>query len=213
MKKSRTVDWNVAISAGENARHALPRLAQEYFALGRVAAAPGASPAELHAFRLASKRFRYTLELFLPLYGPRLAERVGQVRKIQSLLGDRQDCVVLGERLKKEDGPPAELRVILQKLNADGRVLEEKFRRHWHAAFDAAGEEAAWVRYLSRRAPAPRSPLGGVQARLLSATTPVGPRVSAPPPLQAAASVLPENSQRTSPPRRAPAAAHPPIHE
>jgi hypothetical protein len=156
VKKSRSVDWNPAISAGENARRALPRLAREFFAQGRAATEPTASPAQLHAFRLASKRFRYSLELFLPLYGPRLAERVDQVRKIQSLLGDRQDCVVLGERLKKKDGLTASLHATLEKLSADGRAIEEKFRRHWQASFDAPGEEAAWIRYLSRRPPAPR---------------------------------------------------------
>jgi hypothetical protein len=213
VKKSRTVDWNVAINTGANARHALPGLAQEFFALGRAAAAPGASPAELHAFRLAAKRFRYTLELFLPLYGPRLAGRVDQVRKIQSLLGDRQDCVVLGERLKKEDGPPAALHATLQKLNADGSAIEEKFRRHWHGTFDAAGEEAAWTRYLSRRQPAPRSALGGVPARLLSGTAPMRPQISAPLPMQPAASGPPENSKRTSPRRRALDLERLPIHK
>ena len=203
MKKSRTMDWNVAINTGENARRELPRLAQEYFALGRAAAALDASPAELHGFRLASKRFRYTLELFLPLYGPRLAERVEQVRKIQSLLGDRQDCVVLGERLKKADGAPEELHATLEKLNAEGRALEEKFRRHWHGTFDAAGEEAAWMRYLSRRQPAPHSALGGVPARLLSSPPHLEPRSSAPPPMQPAARVPPQSAKRASPHGRA----------
>ena len=180
MKKSRSVDWNTAVSTGENARRALPRLAREFFALGRAAARPAASPPELHAFRLAAKRFRYTLELFLPLYGPRLAGRVEQVRKLQSLLGDRQDCVVLAERLKRHDGSAAELHATLQKLNADGRALEEKFRRYWQGTFDAPGEERAWMRYLSRRPPASRPRLHDVQTRLLAAPAPVEPLLTAP---------------------------------
>ena len=213
MKKSRSVDWNTAISAGENARRALPRLTREFFAQGRAATTPAASPAELHAFRLAAKHFRYTLELFLPMYGPRLAERVDQVRKIQSLLGDRQDCVVLGERLKKKDGPAASLYATIEKLSADGRAIEERFRRHWHAAFDAPGEEAAWIRYLSRRPPDPRRRLHGVQAHLLSRTAPVEPRISASPLMPPEASVPPEKSKRPSAPRRAPDPEHLPIHE
>lgn len=213
MKKSRSVDWNPAISAGENARRALPRLAREFFAQGRAATEPTASPAQLHAFRLASKRFRYSLELFLPLYGPRLAERVDQVRKIQSLLGDRQDCVVLGERLKKKDGLTASLHATLEKLSADGRAIEEKFRRHWQASFDAPGEEAAWIRYLSRRPPDPRRRLLEVQTRLLSRTAMLAPRISASPLMPPAASVPPEKSKRPSAPRRAPDPEHPPIHK
>ena len=213
MKKSRSVDWNTAISAGENARRALPRLTREFFAQGRAATTPAASPAELHAFRLAAKHFRYTLELFLPMYGPRLAERVDQVRKIQSLLGDRQDCVVLGERLKKKDGLPSSLHATIEKLSADGRALEERFRRHWHAAFDAPSEEAAWIRYLSRRPPDPRRRLLDVQTRLLSRTALLEPRTSAAPLMQPAASVPPEKSKRPSALRRAPDPEHLPIHE
>ena len=213
MKKSRSVDWNTAISAGENARRALPRLTREFFAQGRAATTPAASPAELHAFRLAAKHFRYTLELFLPMYGPRLAERVDQVRKIQSLLGDRQDCVVLGERLKKKDGLPSSLHATIEKLSADGRALEERFRRHWHAAFEAPGEEAAWIRYLSRRPPDPRRRLLDVQTRLLSRTALLEPRTSAAPLMQPAASVPPEKSKRPSALRRAPDPEHLPIHE
>ena len=213
MKKSRSVDWNTAISAGENGRRALPRLTREFFAQGRAATTPAASPAELHAFRLAAKHFRYTLELFLPMYGPRLAQRVDQVRKIQSLLGDRQDCVVLGERLKKKDGLPSSLHATIEKLSADGRALEERFRRHWHAAFDAPSEEAAWIRYLSRRPPDPRRRLLDVQTRLLSRTALLEPRTSAAPLMQPAASVPPEKSKRPSALRRAPDPEHLPIHE
>ena len=169
MKKSRTLTWNVAISTGENARRALPRVAREFFELGRVAAAPEASPAQLHAFRLAATRFRYSLELFLVLYGPRLAERVEQVRRIQSMLGDRQDCVVLAERLKKASHGDGAADEILRKLNAEGDALEEKFRRYWNGTFDAPGVEAAWGRYLARRPPAPRarvrSPFGSLKQR------------------------------------------------
>lgn len=162
MKKSRTLVWDPAVSAGENARRALPRLAREFFTLGRAAAGPGAPPAQLHAFRLASKRFRYSLELFLPLYGPHLAECVEQVRRIQSLLGDRQDCVVLSERLRRKGASTAALDDTLQKLSAEGGALEEKFRRYWQGIFDAPGVEAAWGRYLSRRPPAPRRALQGI---------------------------------------------------
>ena len=52
------------------ARRELPRLAEAFFREGRRAASQEASAKQLHKFRLAAKRFRYTLELFAELYGP-----------------------------------------------------------------------------------------------------------------------------------------------
>ena len=157
MKKNRTIDWNIAESAGENARRSLPRMAQEFFALGRTAVGPASTAVQLHGFRLSAKRFRYTLELFEPMYGPMFSARLEKVRKIQSLLGDRQDCVVLAERLTKRVGEAGSLRPVLAKLHAEGHALEDKFRRFWRETFDAPGEEALWTRYLGRRPAEPRA--------------------------------------------------------
>ena len=52
-------------SVSENAAVALPVLARKFFDADREAASPGASPKSLHRFRLMTKRFRYTLELFV----------------------------------------------------------------------------------------------------------------------------------------------------
>lgn len=163
MKKSRGIDWNTAENSGENARRALPRMARDFFALGRVAAGLASTPVQLHAFRLAAKRFRYTLELFEPMYGPMLAERLEQVRRIQGLLGDRQDCVVLGERLRKRAGEAGPVRDALTRLTAEGRALEEKFRRYWRETFDPEGAEMRWVRYLERHPVEAGAPLGAIR--------------------------------------------------
>ena len=167
MKKNRTISWNAALSTGENARLALPPMAREFFVLGRTAAKVGSTPAQLHAFRLSAKRFRYTLELFEPMYGPMLAQRLEQVRKIQSLLGSRQDCVVLGERLRKRAGAPQSLRSVLIRLATDGHSLEEKFRNFWHESFDALDAEAMWMRYLGRRPAEPRAPRGAIRKHMV----------------------------------------------
>lgn len=163
MKKNRPITWNASANSGENSRRILPRMAREFFALGRVAHGPNSTPAQLHAFRLSAKRFRYTLELFEPMYGPMLAERLEQVRRIQSLLGERQDCVVLGERLSKRAGEDRPLRDVLARLSAEGRALEEKFRRFWRETFDAAGAEPLWIRYLERRPTEPGVPRGAIR--------------------------------------------------
>ncbi len=162
-KKIRPLAWNTSANSGENARRILPRLAREFFALGRAAHGANSSPAQLHAFRLSAKRFRYTLELFEPMYGPMLADRLEQVRKIQGLLGARQDCVVLAERLSKLAGEPGPVREVLAKLNAEGRALEEKFRRYWRETFDAEGAETLWVRYLERRPVETGAPAGAIR--------------------------------------------------
>ncbi|MEI9973986.1 MAG: CHAD domain-containing protein [Ignavibacteriota bacterium] len=48
--------------------------------------------AELHVIRLATKRVRYTLELFRPCYGPGLELRITSLQRLQQLLGEVNDC-------------------------------------------------------------------------------------------------------------------------
>ena len=158
MKRIRASTWNELENSGENARRLLPRMARDFFAVGRIAARPSSTPVQLHAFRLAAKRFRYTLELFEPMYGPMLAVRLDQVRKIQGVLGARQDCVVLAGRLRKRADDAGPVRDVLAKLNSEGRELEEKFRRYWRETFDPTGAETLWIRYLERHPTKPSAP-------------------------------------------------------
>jgi hypothetical protein len=53
-----------------------------------------------HAMRIAAKRLRYTLEIFVPAYEGRLDEFVASVKAVQTLLGDVHDCDVWVEHLK-----------------------------------------------------------------------------------------------------------------
>lgn len=157
MKKSRRLPWDAALSTGENARRHLPALAHEFFGAGRELLAGPAAPADLHAFRLAAKRFRYTLELFRPLYGRGLDAKLEAVRRIQSLLGKRQDCEVLAGRLRLPAQSSEELRAALEKCERQGLKLEQEFRAYWLDIFDAPGQELSWARYLARRPAAPRN--------------------------------------------------------
>jgi CHAD domain-containing protein len=124
--------------------------------LGREAAASGGDPVRLHAFRLSAKRFRYTLELFRPLFGPGMDARIEAVRKIQSMLGDRQDFAVLSARLRNTLVPSDALLQALRDCDEKGRGLEERFVEYWRNEFDIAGAELRWARYLVRRPAAPR---------------------------------------------------------
>lgn len=157
MKKRRALPWDPALSTGENARRHLPALTHEFFAAGRELLAGPAAPADLHAFRLAAKRFRYTLELFRPLYGRGLEQKLEAVRRIQSLLGRRQDCEVLAERLRLPAQSSENLRAALEKFERQGLKLEQEFRAYWLDTFDAAGREPLWARYFARPPAAPRA--------------------------------------------------------
>jgi len=64
--------WDETATAARNARSELPMASQRYFRAGRETLGSETTPAELHAFRLRTKRFRYSLELFRPIYGPTL---------------------------------------------------------------------------------------------------------------------------------------------
>ena len=156
MKKKTSMEWDAMAGAGENVRRQMPGVTAEFFELGREAAASGGDPVRLHEFRLAAKRFRYTLELFRPLYGPGLDARIEAVRKIQSMLGDRQDFAVLSARLRNTLMPSDALLEALRACDEKGRGLEDRFASFWREEFDLPGAESRWVRYLGRRPAAPR---------------------------------------------------------
>lgn len=140
--------------AAEHARGLLPPLAAEFFLAGRKAALKPSAAAQLHAFRLSAKRFRYTLEIFAEFYGPAMEKRIGQVREIQGILGKRQDCAVSMQMLEAAASFDAEARAVMQALERRARKLEGEFVRYWRETFDGEGQERLWVRYLARRMPA-----------------------------------------------------------
>src|SRR5258707_9546452 len=78
-------------SAAENAAILLPRLAEKYFKAGHKAADDKRSAKQLHGFRLITKQFRYSLELFCPIYGPSMDRRLAALRGLQRVLGKLSD--------------------------------------------------------------------------------------------------------------------------
>ena len=136
--------WKRSRTIGDNLRKRLPRMATEYFDAGRIALAPGKTWEEMHKFRLATKRFRYMLEIFRPAYGPALDARIASLRDIQTLLGDINDCIVTSE-LVAGDAGTGDLR---EKLAARAATKTDKLRKYWRMTFDAAGQRERWARYL-----------------------------------------------------------------
>jgi CHAD domain-containing protein len=134
------------------AHRQLPRLAARFFREGARAAAPEASAGERHRFRLAAKRFRYTLELFAGFYGPAAAHWTAQVRELQSILGAMNDCRSARALVEALGGDP-KIEASLKKRQ-QRKSLE--FRRAWTARFGAAGCAKHWMQALSHP---PRKPM------------------------------------------------------
>jgi CHAD domain-containing protein len=143
VKQSRIV-WDAKMSASANAALKLPALAVRYFRTGRQLLSGNVSFDALHRFRLETKRFRYTVELFRPCYGPGLDERLASLEKIQDLLGEINDGVtaqaLLGEQRRS-------LGHLLEHRIAQKR---RELNRYWRDSFDAAGREDWWSDYLER---------------------------------------------------------------
>jgi CHAD domain-containing protein len=140
-------------SAAENARVVLPKLARKYFEAGREAIEGKGPPEELHSFRLETKRFRYTVELFRPLYGPNLDRYLKALRELQGALGKVSDYQAI-QRVLSSDSE------VQKKIE---HALKGKLRdlRHSWRAFDSDGQLKRWRTYLagdhSKPRPKPRT--------------------------------------------------------
>ena len=135
-------DWDCSASVGGNARRALPSLGTEFFAAGSAAARKSTDHDQLHQFRLLAKRFRYTLELFQPAFGPEMTRGVRELRGLQDKLGAMNDCVTALVLIA--DNPSA--------VSAIEKLLTERenaCRTHWREHFDAR-QKAWWLDWLSR---------------------------------------------------------------
>jgi len=135
--------WNPKQSPAANARRVLPELAADYFREGDSLRDGKASNEQMHRFRLSTKTFRYTLELFVPVYGPGLKAKLESIKKVQQILGVLQDCqIVLG--YKPRDA----------KLTAYAQARMEtkrgQFLDYWSTHFASPAEQKKWAAYLSR---------------------------------------------------------------
>jgi len=134
--------WKPQLSAAENAHAALPRLAEKYFEAGRKAASRRRTPKELHRFRVKTKHFRYTLELFRPLYGRRLDPQIRRLKEVQHILGKMSDQHTISGLI--EDNPH-----LARKLERAARARAKEFRKYWQDTFDAPHQLLGWNVRLS----------------------------------------------------------------
>lgn len=140
--------WKPSLSASANARKMLPKLAENYFIAGRKAAGKH-SPKALHRFRICTKRFRYALELFGPVYDTSLKRRLKNLHKLQDALGKISDYQSILELL---DGD----RATVTKIEDAMKRKTKDFKREWKE-FDSNGQLKDWKDYLGRAAARPRA--------------------------------------------------------
>jgi CHAD domain-containing protein len=147
------IEWDERRGPAVNARSVLPRLVSDYFSEVRAFLAKDRKPAEFHRMRLASKRLRYTLELFRPCYGPGLEQRIAALKDLQDVLGDLNDAVatlaLLGHDIGRKE------RAFLKHRAAE---KAKDFRKQWTQSFDAPSRELWWTTYLAEHARTPHNP-------------------------------------------------------
>ena len=125
----------------DHARELLSAMASSFFGRGNEAAAHNARTHRLHGFRIAAKKFRYAMELFAPCYGPMLEARIEQVRELQTVLGDINDCATLRGILSGDSAAT--------RLRKKQRRKMEEFRGQWMSQFSGAAILREWVEALA----------------------------------------------------------------
>ncbi len=161
--KNSKPKWDGGKSPAANAKAILPRLAEAYFAEGDKLLASQPTLEEYHELRLATKHFRYLLENFEPLYGAGLLSRIEDLRAIQRILGELNDCAVTQQLLRGRTANG------LQKiLESQVGALSDEFAALWANRFSPE-RRRLWINYLrthaGRRPRTPRKP-GGRAVRL-----------------------------------------------
>lgn len=118
---------------------------KEWFARGRLAAAPGSTHHAMHQFRLEVKRFRYTVEIVQPLYAEGALEPVLEtLRELQKALGEMNDCVSALELIEDYPRPARAIRKLLTQR-------EQAFRSLWKEKFGIR-RQSEWISIFSATA-------------------------------------------------------------
>src|ERR1019366_3880194 len=145
--RTQHLKWDERAGVAANARRELPRMVRAYFSRVRAFLAEDRTPRKLHRLRLASKRLRYTLELFRPCYPPGLEDRLDALKVLQDLLGEVNDAVATAEMLRGALKHQPKARKFLEERAAEHAA---GFARHWKETFDASGQEVWWTGFLAR---------------------------------------------------------------
>ena len=152
MARAHRMKWDQRAGAAANARRELPRMVSAYFSEVRESLARDAPLRKLHRLRLASKRLRYTLELFRPCYPAGLEERLDALKKLQDGLGEVNDAVASGRLLRRALRRQPKVRKFLEDRAGEKAA---QVVRYWKETFDAEGQEAWWTDFLAHHTRTP----------------------------------------------------------
>jgi CHAD domain-containing protein len=139
------------LSVPLKARAVMPSLAEELFLAGARAANPKANPEKIHEFRLLTKRFRYALELFRPVYEPGLEAKLEELRNLQDRLGAINDCAITVELIRETPHANGNIKEPSQALAKLMQKNREEFRTQWEEHFNAARRQE-WLQWLTESA-------------------------------------------------------------
>jgi len=152
-----------AISIDRSAQQILPPMLKEFLKRGNRAANGIAGAEALHAFRIATKKFRYSLEIFAALYGPPCQTALGKLKHIQDLLGENNDWATVERMLSRH--PDGE--TLTAWLQIKQRKSTEEFCRYWREEFGGPEHSRIWTGVFRRsrpKAPITKKPMGRQQA-------------------------------------------------
>ena len=138
--------WKPALDINANLRRTLPKIARNYFKSGDHTFTKNRDWDELHDFRIDTKRFRYTLELFSSHYGPGFKERLEELKQLQDFLGSANDFIVAASLLETVDGTEA----LRDELKDKGGAKLKRARSWWRANLGTAASQQRWISYLQR---------------------------------------------------------------
>lgn len=105
------------------------------------------SPEELHEIRIRTKRARYAAELIREAAGARGEKFIDQARKVQDILGEHQDAVVIEDYLHDVNGSGEAAHALQQHLLARQRRRRKKSRAAFFEAWPKLERRGrkAWV--------------------------------------------------------------------
>jgi CHAD domain-containing protein len=126
------------------ARRTLPRAVQVFLRRGDQAAAGARTAEQLHQFRLAAKKFRYTVEIFAGLYRSISSGILEQLKAVQQALGKINDCATTRNLLARLGAHPD----LQAALKARERRKTAQFRQLWTVQFSGSGDIRRWPQLL-----------------------------------------------------------------
>ena len=138
---------------GKRPRALLPEVLLQYLKLGYRLAADGVHPRQLHELRLATKHFRYGVEMFEPLFGPKVSELLGIVRETQQAPGEISDATASEAWLRSHRDPQRPgFQGPLELPGREGRQAIRRVRRVLENPLGNTRLRDRWVQYLRRYA-------------------------------------------------------------